>query len=123
MDNFADIYKIALSCGVLHLINSIEEFVTYLNVNNNTDGAFNKFFSIIDKNNKNVLNNLIGLIKMTSKTLKYPAVYIDRDGTINEEAGYISHPNNFVLYPFAAHAIKLFNVKTFMSLLSPTNQG
>lgn len=63
MDNFADIYKIALSCGVLHLINSIEEFVTYLNVNNNTDGAFNKFFSIIDKNNKNVLNNLIGLIK------------------------------------------------------------
>lgn len=60
---------------------------------------------------------------MTSKTLKYPAVYIDRDGTINEEAGYISHPNNFVLYPFAAHAIKLFNVKNIYVFVVTNQSG
>jgi D-glycero-D-manno-heptose 1,7-bisphosphate phosphatase len=56
------------------------------------------------------------------KNLRYPAIYIDRDGTINAEAGYISHPNNFVLYPFAAHAIRLFNLKNFYVFVV-TNQA
>jgi D-glycero-D-manno-heptose 1,7-bisphosphate phosphatase len=59
---------------------------------------------------------------MKSNNIKYPAVYIDRDGTINIEAGYISHPDNFNLYPFAAHALRLFNLKNFYVFVV-TNQA
>lgn len=59
---------------------------------------------------------------MRSSNAKFPAVYIDRDGTINVEAGYISHPDNFVLYPFAAQAIRLFNLKHFYVFVV-TNQA
>ena len=29
------------------------------------------------------------------------AVFIDRDGTISEEVGYINHPSRFRVYPAA----------------------
>ena len=38
-----------------------------------------------------------------------PAVFLDRDGTINEQMGYINHISRFHLLPDAARAIKLFN--------------
>ena len=38
-----------------------------------------------------------------------PAVFLDRDGTINEQMGYINHISRFHLLPQAAEAIKLFN--------------
>jgi D-glycero-D-manno-heptose 1,7-bisphosphate phosphatase len=34
------------------------------------------------------------------------AVFIDRDGTISEEVGYINHPARFRVFPYAAAAIK-----------------
>lgn len=37
------------------------------------------------------------------------AVFLDRDGTINEEMGYINHPDRFVIFPFVAESIKIFN--------------
>ena len=38
------------------------------------------------------------------------AVFLDRDGTINiDEHGYISKPEDFVLYPYAAEAISILN--------------
>ncbi|WP_022852123.1 D-glycero-alpha-D-manno-heptose-1,7-bisphosphate 7-phosphatase [Limisalsivibrio acetivorans] len=40
---------------------------------------------------------------------RLPTVFIDRDGTINIESGYINHPVNFRLYPFAAQAIRILN--------------
>ncbi|MBW1790188.1 MAG: HAD-IIIA family hydrolase, partial [Deltaproteobacteria bacterium] len=39
--------------------------------------------------------------------VKRPAVFIDRDGTINEQMGYINHPGRFVLLPGTARAIKM----------------
>ena len=39
--------------------------------------------------------------------MKRPAVFIDRDGTINEQMGYINHPSRFVLLPGTARAIKM----------------
>ena len=60
---------------------------------------------------------------MKSSNVKFPAVYIDRDGTINVEAGYISHPDNFYLYPFAAHAIRLFNLKHFYVFIVTNQTG
>ena len=38
-----------------------------------------------------------------------PAVFLDRDGTINEQMGYINHISRFQLLPKAAAAIRLLN--------------
>ncbi len=38
-----------------------------------------------------------------------PAVFLDRDGTLNEEKGYINHLSRFELLPGAAAAIGLLN--------------
>ncbi|MDT8317981.1 MAG: HAD family hydrolase [bacterium] len=37
------------------------------------------------------------------------AVFIDRDGTISEEIGYVNHPDRYSLLPGSAEAIKLIN--------------
>jgi hypothetical protein len=38
--------------------------------------------------------------------VKRPAVFLDRDGTLNEEMGYINHLSRFRLLPEAAPAIR-----------------
>ncbi len=38
-----------------------------------------------------------------------PAVFLDRDGTINEQMGYINHISRFQLLPRAGKAIRLLN--------------
>jgi D-glycero-D-manno-heptose 1,7-bisphosphate phosphatase len=38
-----------------------------------------------------------------------PAVFLDRDGTVNEEMGYINHLSRFVLLPQAIPAIRRLN--------------
>jgi len=35
-----------------------------------------------------------------------PAVFLDRDGTITEEVGYLNHIRRFRMFPFAADAIR-----------------
>lgn len=45
------------------------------------------------------------------------AVFLDRDGTVSEEAGYINHIDRFEVYPWAAQAIRRLNdagVKVFL---------
>jgi D-glycero-D-manno-heptose 1,7-bisphosphate phosphatase len=36
-------------------------------------------------------------------------VFMDRDGTLSEEVGYINHIKRFWLYPYAAEAVRLLN--------------
>ena len=38
-----------------------------------------------------------------------PAVFLDRDGTIAEEVGYLNHLSRFQLFPFAGPAIRRLN--------------
>ena len=38
-----------------------------------------------------------------------PAVFLDRDGTIAEEVGYLNHASRFRMFPFVAAAIRRFN--------------
>jgi D-glycero-D-manno-heptose 1,7-bisphosphate phosphatase len=38
-----------------------------------------------------------------------PAVFIDRDGTLTEEVGYVNHPDRLRLLPRAAEAIRRLN--------------
>jgi D-glycero-D-manno-heptose 1,7-bisphosphate phosphatase len=50
------------------------------------------------------------------------AVFIDRDGTISEEVGYINHPSRFRLFPYAAAAIKHLHDNGWLAILV-TNQA
>jgi D-glycero-D-manno-heptose 1,7-bisphosphate phosphatase len=50
------------------------------------------------------------------------AVFLDRDGTINEEMGYINHPDRFVIFPFVAKSINIFN-KLGLKVIVVTNQS
>ena len=54
--------------------------------------------------------------------MKRPAVFIDRDGTISEEVGYVNHPSRFRLFPYSAEAIKLLNYSGWLAILI-TNQA
>jgi D-glycero-D-manno-heptose 1,7-bisphosphate phosphatase len=52
-----------------------------------------------------------------------PAVFLDRDGTINEDIGYVSSPAELVLYPFAAEAIRLFNDADLKTVVVTNQSG
>src|SRR5262249_3361162 len=51
-----------------------------------------------------------------------PAVFIDRDGTISEEVGYVNHPSRFRLFPYSAEAIRLLNDRGWLAIVI-TNQA
>jgi D-glycero-D-manno-heptose 1,7-bisphosphate phosphatase len=51
-----------------------------------------------------------------------PAIFLDRDGTINEDIGYASHPDELNIYSFAAEAIRLINDAGF-KVIVVTNQS
>lgn len=55
-------------------------------------------------------------------SVKKPAVFLDRDGTINEQMGYINHLSRFVIFPGVAEAVKLLNTHEFWAIVI-TNQG
>jgi D-glycero-D-manno-heptose 1,7-bisphosphate phosphatase len=54
--------------------------------------------------------------------MKRPAVFIDRDGTISEEVGYVNHPSRFQLYPYSFEAIRLLNDENWLAIVI-TNQA
>jgi D-glycero-D-manno-heptose 1,7-bisphosphate phosphatase len=54
--------------------------------------------------------------------MKRPALFIDRDGTISEEVGYVNHPSRFRLFPYSAEAIKLLNDNGWLAIVV-TNQA
>lgn len=51
-----------------------------------------------------------------------PAVFLDRDGTINEQMGYINHLSRFKLLPKVADAISLLN-RNEIQVVVVTNQS
>ena len=51
-----------------------------------------------------------------------PAVFLDRDGTINEQMGYINHIDRFVMLPGAASAIARLN-QANVPVVVVTNQS
>ncbi len=54
--------------------------------------------------------------------MKQRAVFIDRDGTLSEEVGYINHPSRFSLFPYAARAIRYLNENGWLAIVI-TNQA
>ncbi len=53
---------------------------------------------------------------------KRRAVFLDRDGTINEEVGYVNHISRFKFIPSALRGLKLINKLGLLSIVI-TNQG
>jgi D-glycero-D-manno-heptose 1,7-bisphosphate phosphatase len=51
-----------------------------------------------------------------------PAVFLDRDGTINEDVGYLSELSHLTLYPWAIDAVRLLNRAGYLVVIV-TNQG
>lgn len=50
------------------------------------------------------------------------AVFIDRDGTISEEVGYVNHVSRYRVFPFAAEAVRALNEAGWLAVLV-TNQA
>jgi D-glycero-D-manno-heptose 1,7-bisphosphate phosphatase len=51
-----------------------------------------------------------------------PAVFLDRDGTVNEDVGYLSELSHLTLYPWAIDAVRLLNRAGYLVVMV-TNQG
>ena len=52
-----------------------------------------------------------------------PAVFLDRDGTINEQMGYINHVSRFQMLPRAAQAIRKLNDKDIPVIVVSNQSG
>jgi D-glycero-D-manno-heptose 1,7-bisphosphate phosphatase len=50
------------------------------------------------------------------------AIFLDRDGTLIEEVGYLDRPERVVLYPYAADAIRALN-RAGLRIVMVTNQS
>jgi D-glycero-D-manno-heptose 1,7-bisphosphate phosphatase len=60
--------------------------------------------------------------KSAMKRPARPAVFLDRDGTINEQMGYINHISRFQLLPGVGEAIRILN-EHYMPVVVVTNQS
>ena len=59
---------------------------------------------------------------MPDPTALRPAVFLDRDGTIAEEVGYLNHASRFRMFPHAAAAIRRLN-EAGLPVVVVTNQS
>lgn len=55
--------------------------------------------------------------------MKKAAVFIDRDGTVNEQMGYINHPGRFRILPGVAEGVALLNQKDFLAIIISNQSG
>jgi histidinol-phosphate phosphatase family protein len=52
-----------------------------------------------------------------------PAVFIDRDGTINYDTNYVNHPDQLKLLPGAAEGIQLLNQNGLLAVVASNQSG
>lgn len=58
----------------------------------------------------------------TASVAPRPAVFIDRDGTLTEEVGYVNHPKRLRLLPRSVEAVRRLNAVGIAAVLA-TNQA
>jgi D-glycero-D-manno-heptose 1,7-bisphosphate phosphatase len=51
-----------------------------------------------------------------------PAIFMDRDGTLSHEVGYVNHASRFRLYPWTVDAIRMINRAGWLAVVV-TNQA
>lgn len=57
-----------------------------------------------------------------SERARRRAVFMDRDGTVSEEVGYVNHPSRYRVFPYSAEAVRLLNSRGWLAVLV-TNQA
>lgn len=60
---------------------------------------------------------------MASQDSTTPAVFLDRDGTITEEVGYVNHVSRLRLIPGAARAIRRLNDAGVLAIVTSNQAG
>jgi D-glycero-D-manno-heptose 1,7-bisphosphate phosphatase len=55
--------------------------------------------------------------------MKKPALFMDRDGTINEQMGYINHMSRFLILPRVAEAVRLLNENHILAIVVSNQSG
>jgi D-glycero-D-manno-heptose 1,7-bisphosphate phosphatase len=69
------------------------------------------------------------LVKPPQSAIRNPqpainrAIFLDRDGTLNEEDGHITSPDRLRLYSFAAEAVRLINRSGWKAIVSTNQSG
>jgi len=56
------------------------------------------------------------------KEPRRPAIFMDRDGTLSHEVGYVNHPQRFRLYPWSVDAVRAINRAAWLAVVV-TNQA
>jgi histidinol-phosphate phosphatase family protein len=51
-----------------------------------------------------------------------PAIFMDRDGTLSHEVGYVNHPSRLRLYPWTVAAVRAINRAGWLAVVV-TNQA
>lgn len=52
-----------------------------------------------------------------------PAIFLDRDGTLNEPVGFVNHISLFRLFPWSTEAIRLINREGFLAVIVTNQSG
>jgi D-glycero-D-manno-heptose 1,7-bisphosphate phosphatase len=55
--------------------------------------------------------------------MAHKAVFLDRDGTVNEEVGYVNHVERFTLLPRVGEAIRLLNQNGLKTVVITNQSG
>lgn len=54
---------------------------------------------------------------------KRPAIFLDRDGTLNESVGYVNHPSRLRLFPWTVEAIRTVRDEGYLAVLVTNQSG
>ncbi len=73
--------------------------------------------------NKRKATALAGISSMQKNRAERPAVFLDRDGTINREVNYLRHLEDVELLPGAARAIRILNRSGFLVIVVTNQSG
>ncbi len=52
-----------------------------------------------------------------------PTIFLDRDGTINEEMGYINHTDRFIIFPFVIESLRIFKKLEYLVIIVTNQSG
>jgi len=52
-----------------------------------------------------------------------PAVFVDRDGTLNEPVGFVNHVSLFRLFPWSVEAVRLINRAGYLAVVVTNQSG
>ena len=52
-----------------------------------------------------------------------PAIFLDRDGTLNEPVGFVNHISLFRLFPWSVEAIRLINRQGYLAVVVTNQSG